>query len=213
MTKRKPKPPAAPAPRKAIAATRTPEESEGRAIGRVLASPSIAAARVMSAAERPDGLRKQIDLPDLADVLRDRAKAVQAGDLSGVEAALVNQATALQSLFVTLAERGMGCDTVSAFEVNMRMALRAQNQARATLETLATIKNPPVVIARQANIANGPQQVNNGTPRAVSEAAPNNVLQGVTHERMDVGAPGTAGRSDQTLEAVATIDRTKDRRR
>jgi hypothetical protein len=30
-----------------------------------------------------------------------------------------------------------------------------------TLETLATIKNPPVVFARQANIAQGPQQVNN----------------------------------------------------
>jgi hypothetical protein len=27
---------------------------------------------------------------------------------------------------------------------------------------LATIKNPPVVFARQANIAQGPQQVNNG---------------------------------------------------
>jgi hypothetical protein len=32
---------------------------------------------------------------------------------------------------------------------------------RMTLESLATIKNPPVVYARQANIAHGPQQVNN----------------------------------------------------
>ena len=44
----------------------------------------------------------------------------------------------------------------------MRMALKAQSQCRATLETLATIKNPPAVFARQANIAQGPQQVNNG---------------------------------------------------
>ena len=43
----------------------------------------------------------------------------------------------------------------------MRLALKAQGQCRATLETLATIKNPPVVFARQANIAQGPQQVNN----------------------------------------------------
>lgn len=41
-----------------------------------------------------------------------------------------------------------------------RLALKAQSQCRATLETLAVIKNPPV-FARQANIANGPQQVNN----------------------------------------------------
>lgn len=211
MTKRKAKLPAVPAPRKGIVATRTPEESEGRAIGRALASPSIAAARVMSAAEHPNGLRQQIDMPDLAEVLRERAEAVQAGNLSGVEAMLTNQATALQSLFVRLAERGMGCDSLATFEGNMRMALRAQNQARATLETLAAIKNPPIVFARQANIANGPQQVNNGVSRAETETAPNNVLQEVTHERMDAGTPGTAGRSNQTLEAVAAINRTPDR--
>lgn len=48
-------------------------------------------------------------------------------------------------------------------ETYMRMTLRAPAQCRATLETLATIKNPPVLIAKKANIAHGPQQVNNGT--------------------------------------------------
>jgi hypothetical protein len=43
---------------------------------------------------------------------------------------------------------------------------KAQNQCRMTLETLSTIKNPPVVYAKQANIAHGPQQVNNGTAPA-----------------------------------------------
>jgi hypothetical protein len=38
----------------------------------------------------------------------------------------------------------------------MHLALKAQGQCRATLETLATIKSPPMVIARQANIAHGP---------------------------------------------------------
>jgi len=76
----------------------------------------------------------------------------------------MNQATALQSLFARLAERGMGCDHVPGFEANMRMALRAQSQCRATLETLAAIKNPPTVYAKQANFAAGHQQVNNGTP-------------------------------------------------
>lgn len=209
MTRKKPKLPAAPAPRRELVATRTPDESDGRAIGRMLASPSVAAARVMSAAERPDGLRQHIDMPDLAEVLRERAERVKSGDLSGLEAMLVNQAIALQSLFVRLAERGMGCDKVPGFEVNMRMALRAQNQARATLETLAAIKNPPVVFARQANIANGPQQVNNG--RAETGTAPNNVLQGVTHERMDAGTSGTAGQGNPSLEAVATVHRTPDR--
>jgi len=34
----------------------------------------------------------------------------------------------------------------------MRLGLKAQSQARATLETLAQIKSPPVVYARQANV-------------------------------------------------------------
>lgn len=40
--------------------------------------------------------------------------------------------------------------------------LKAQSQCRATLETLAAIKVGPAIFARQANIAHGPQQVNNG---------------------------------------------------
>ena len=42
----------------------------------------------------------------------------------------------------------------------MRLALKAQAQARSTAEALALLKNPMPYI-RQANIANGPQQVNN----------------------------------------------------
>ncbi len=41
------------------------------------------------------------------------------------------------------------------------MALKAQSNSRATAEALAAIQNPPTVFARQANIANGPQQINN----------------------------------------------------
>lgn len=210
MTKKKAKLPE-PVPRKEIPAGRYQGESRGRAIARALISPAAATARILSSAEYPSN-REQIDIPDLIGILRERAKAVQDGDLSDIEAMLTNQATALQGLFVRLAERGMGCDTVPGFEVNMRMALRAQNQARATLETLATIKNPPVVFARQANIANGPQQVNNGTPRAEIETAPNKVLQEMPHERMDAGTPGKTGRSNPTLETMAAVHRPANRR-
>lgn len=51
------------------------------------------------------------------------------------------------------------------------MALKAQAQCRATLETLAEIKNPqPTAFLRQANIAYGPQQVNNGVRAGAGEA-------------------------------------------
>lgn len=45
--------------------------------------------------------------------------------------------------------------------------MNPQSQSRASIETLAVIKNPPLVFAQQANIANGPQQVNSGVaPRS-----------------------------------------------
>lgn len=50
---------------------------------------------------------------------------------------------------------------LDATEAYLRLALKAQNQSRATLETLSTIKNPPVLIAKQANITTGQRQVNN----------------------------------------------------
>jgi hypothetical protein len=123
---------------------------------------------------------------------------------------LMNQATALQSLFARLAERGMSCDTVVPFEANLRMALRAQSQCRATLETLAAIKNPPVVFAKQANInqGNGNQQVNNGTSDPASRTEktinqPNELLEAQHGERMDTG---TAGATIVKNPAMATVD-------
>ncbi len=63
---------------------------------------------------------------------------------------------------------------------------------RATCEAIAVLKNPPV-FARQANIAHGPQQVNNG-------AAP-------YAERMDGGTAEAASPRDQALAAVGTVHR------
>lgn len=124
-------------------------------------------------------------LDKLTLAMSEGAKRVQAGDMSAVEAMLITQATTLNALFADLTRRasnnlGNG-HTFEAGEQLFKMALRAQSQCRATLETLATVKNPPVVFARQANIANGPQQVNN-TLNATSHArekptAPNELLE------------------------------------
>jgi hypothetical protein len=46
--------------------------------------------------------------------------------------------------------------------IEVGIAFRAQSQCRATLATLAAIKNPTSeAFVNQANIAHGPQQVNN----------------------------------------------------
>jgi hypothetical protein len=147
--------------------------------------------------------------------LVDRAKAIRDNKLGSVEDMLTAQAAALNAMFLELARRSganMG-EYMQAAETYMRLALKAQAQCRATLETLATIKNPPVVYARQANIANGPQQVNNGvdTSHAGTQASPPNELLEMEHgKRLDPGTPGAAIGGDPALEAVGAIDGAAD---
>lgn len=126
-----------------------------------------------------------VSLTELVASLRDQGEAVNRGDLAAAERMLSAQAVALNAVFAEMARRAalnMG-EHLGATESYMRLALKAQSQSRATIETLAAIKNPPVVFARQANINNGgQQQVNNGseppltncrtsTPKSDSEAA------------------------------------------
>jgi hypothetical protein len=132
---------------------------------------------------------------------------------------LMSQATTLDSVFHTLIgwalnNSGEGGNP-SYFETCMRLALKAQSQCRAANETLAAIKNPPVVYARQANFAAGHQQVNNGgEPSRVREIeSPQTKLLEAQHgERLDTGTASAAGNVDQTVEAVGTVHRTEDSR-
>lgn len=111
------------------------------------------------------GLTGEIGITETVRSLRDTIAEVKRGDLSSAEAMLTAQAAALNAMFGELARRSalnMG-EYMDAADRYMRLALKAQGQCRATLETLAVIKSPPVVFARQANINNGgQQQVNNG---------------------------------------------------
>ena len=189
-----------------------------RNIAALICGADFAAFRVIDAADGNREIFKEVDVPILMDIIRKQAGAVQGGDMSQAEAMLANQATALQTLFARLVERGMCQSTMPILETFMKLALRAQNQCRATLETLAAIKNPPVVFARQANFANGPQQVNNGvnTLGQPSRARENKIeqtqqLEAIPDEqRLDFGATEKAGETDQNMEAVGKIDRAKN---
>jgi hypothetical protein len=158
-----------------------------------------------------------LDLPSCVGVVRDAAKAVQAGDLSGLEATLTAQAIALDAIFNEMARRAavnMG-EHLGATETYLRLGLKAQAQCRATAQTLFEMKNPqPIAFVKQANISNGPQQVNNGVqaPSCVEISADqSNELLGLNHEqRLDIGATGAPGGAHRGLETVGAILRTED---
>ncbi len=163
-TKRATGPKAEEPPRQDIPSkTATPDEEAKRTVTRLIASPELAASRAIAATEATTSVGEHIDLPAMLEQLRGDAAAANRGDLSQAEAMLMNQATALQTLFARLVGSSMNADFLPQQKTAMRLALKAQNQCRATLETLAAIKNPPVVYARQANLTTGPQQVNNDT--------------------------------------------------
>lgn len=132
------------------------------------------------------------DVQALMDQLRTKFEQVENGDLQYCEAMLVGQAHALQAIFMNLARRAVNQEYLKQWEAYLRMALKAQNQSRMTLETLAALKNPPVVFAKQANInhGNGNQQVNNGTPAPDSGTCP----------RTDAHAGKTINQQNELLE-------------
>lgn len=203
-------------PRKAVQLVRNKGDSEeecARKYGALIISPELAAYRVINGAEQKSGIGKDIDVPALMEQLRDSAVAVNRGDLAQAEAMLMNQATALQSLFARLAERAMTHDQIPGFDANMRMALRAQSQCRATLETLATIKNPPIVYAKQANFAAGHQQVNNGSPAPTQareiENQRNKLMEAHNGEWLDTGAADATSGTDKAMATVEEINRAK----
>lgn len=153
-----------------------------------------------------------LSLMETIAFLRDNGAAVNAGDLTDAEGILMGQAIALNTVFSELARRAalnMG-EYLEAADKYMRLALKAQGQCRTTLETLAAIKNPPVVFAKQTNIAHGPQQVNNGTPLPTrtenATIAPNELLEAHTVTGMDCGATAAAGSRDPALATMGTID-------
>ncbi len=105
----------------------------------------------------------EVDLAKLLADLRTSVEKVQDGDMQPVEAMLMGQAMTLETIFTSLARRATSQEYLKQIQTFLGLALKAQAQCRATLETLAEIKSPrSVAIVKQANISNGPQQVNNG---------------------------------------------------
>jgi hypothetical protein len=164
----------------------------------------------------------ELSLTGCIEALRNGAQAVHGGDLAGAETMLTAQAVALDSIFGALAQRAalnLG-ESLEATERYMRLALKAQGQCRATLETLAAIKNPPVVFARQANINNGgQQQVNNGAPGAGQDTAHaankptalTGLLEASDGKWLDPGATRAAGGADPELATVGEVNRPAQR--
>jgi hypothetical protein len=163
-----------------------------------------------TAVDYSKGLFPGLSLSDCVDVLKAQVDEVNSGNLSAIEARLAAQAVALEAIFNCLAKRAIHTEYMEKLETYLRLGLKA-------LETLAAIKNPSsVAFVRQANIAHGPQQVNNAAfepplPRARdTESAQTKLLEAADGERLDTRATGTASAANPPLAAVGAIHGPED---
>jgi hypothetical protein len=201
-------------------------EDHGRLVADLTVEGLLTSAVILRSYSAPVG--GDIGITEAVQSLRRTVAAVNGGDLRSAETILVGQAGALNAIFAELARRAaanMG-EYPDAFERYMRLALKAQGQARATLETLANIKNPPVVFAKQANINNGgQQQVVNGTvpqsaegsrarafsgaaaPAGIPESPKSELLESDHGTRLDTRAQSAAGGADPHLAPVGAVNR------
>lgn len=125
-------------------------------------NPALNAAFVVDT-YRANILSNEVEMVSLVEALRASMDKSAAGDLSGLEAMLIGQATALQTIFVSLAKRAHHQQYQRHLEAFLGLALKAQAQSRATIQAVIDLKFPrQATFVKQANIAHGPQQVNNG---------------------------------------------------
>lgn len=210
---------------KAMPIPAAPSQTTAQTLSRAALLPSFNAASVIEAYQG-NIVGKDFDLAEMVECLRETTKEVNGGDLTRLEAMLVSQATALQTMFTSLARRAANQQHLKQYETFMALALKAQAQSRATVSALVDLKYPrQATFVKQANIANGPQQVNNGAAPApvTSTHAPahareiktahTELLEQQHGERMDTRKTSTAGCADPHMETLEAVHRPQNTRR
>ena len=182
-------------------------ETNAKALAETVLRPTVQSACTLREYTTLSG---KMNLSTLIDSLADQVGLVLDGDLGRAEAMLTTQAHCLDAIFNNLARRAIHAEYMSGFDTYLKLSLRAQSQCRATLETLAAIKNPVGrAYVNQANFAHN-QQVNNtaeSSRTGENQKAPNKLLEKTDGERLEFGKTGTAIDADQAVETMAEIDR------
>jgi hypothetical protein len=150
----------------------------------------------------------KVNLVDAIDSLKDKIKGITDGDMQPIEAMLIGQAQALQTMFVYLGKQAIEKTSLPQYVAFMNMALKAQAQSRATIQALTELKYPKqATFVKQANIANGNQQVNNHNASDINapvrapahakeiEHMPNQLLSEMNNAKLDTTSTPTPSRT------------------
>lgn len=189
-----------------------PDDLVARALAKKATLPEAMAADVLESIG--DGADWSASLRALNDLRGDALG--QPNDTRLIERMLLAQSTVLQSLFTQYMTRANRTHELAKLQAFADLALKAQNQCRRTLATLAEIRNPRrTQFIKQVNHAVN-QQVNNsladGESRKIPESEPGKVLEVDRAEgrRLDVGAATLAIGHDADVATVGAINRPQD---
>lgn len=187
-------------------------EATEQALARTVTSPECLSASVLTICQNI----QHTQINEMIAELKQQTAAVQSNDLSRAEGMLIAQAHTLDGLFARLTSNALTSTDMDKLERYMKLALKAQNQARATLQTLGELKAPKqVAFVKQANIGNQVQVNNDGSParsRAKKKPkAPNELLEVEHGERLDARTAGAAGGADPTMAPVGAKHRPDQR--
>ena len=181
------------------------EDTKSQILAKLVTSSTLSAATL----KQFSGAGDDMEVSDLVREMKKAGDEAVAGDLGRVERMLANQLLTLDALFNNLAQRSGRQETFKGIEVLMRLALKAQQQSRATAETLSILKNPMPYI-KQANISHGHQQVNNGqqaTSAGSFQRGQNKLLEAQHGDTLDIGAQAAAVRAGQEMATVGAVHR------
>ena len=130
---------------------------------------------------------------------------VRDGDLAILEEMLLGQAFALNMAFNSLSARATRQLDISTMQMLMNLCFKAQNQSRATIDSLIRLKQPSnTQFIKQANIAQGHQQVNNLAEKNIT---PQNELLEDRYAHLDTRTTPTTTGIDTALEALDKVNR------
>ena len=194
------------------------KQSESEHYAKVSLSPATMSAVLSEAFTNQ--LFPDTSIADVANALRDKITNIEDGDMKPIEAMLIGQAQALQTMFVSLGRQAASKTSLPQYTAFMNLALKAQAQSRATIQALIELKYPKqATFVKQANIANGHQQINNNQnsrdintpvhPRAPAHAKaienqPNELLSEMNNATLDTSGTTTTSRANKAMAAVAT---------
>lgn len=182
------------------------EAEAKQAMAQIIAGPVVNAASLIASF---NGKHDYLDVTALVTELVAQCDMVKSGDLSRIEAMLLSQAHALQAIFTNCAWRMSKAEYLNQNQIYGLLALKAQNQCRATLATLAEIKNPNRATFIKNTATN--QQINVGVPAPkISDDPANELLEAKPHERLDTATQTPANTADQKMETVGALNRSKD---